>query len=77
MQVIVALAVGAILFLVGDFISVIGILVVAAGVWILYKTYNFNQEIGEYLTIELNSGSRLYFYEKNHQFTAGFKQVVF
>lgn len=75
-QAFIMLVVGVALLFMGDFITVLGIIVVAAGAWILYKTYKFNQEIGEYLVIELNSGSKLYFYEKNHQFLLEVMEVM-
>lgn len=73
---IAAVVIGVILFFVGNVITIIGSLIAAAGGWILYKTYKGNQETGEFLVIELNSGSRVYFYQKNHAFLLEIMEVM-
>lgn len=73
---IVAVIIGVLLFFVGNIITIIGALVAAAGGWILFKTYKGNQETGEFLVIELNSGSWVYFYQKNHDFLLEIMEVM-
>lgn len=73
---IAAVVIGVILFFGGGFITVIGSFIAAAGGWVLYKTHKSNQETGEFLVIELNSGNRLYFYQKNHAFLLEIMEVM-
>lgn len=73
---IVAVIIGVLLFFVGNIITIIGTLVAAAGGWIIFKTYKNNQETGEFLVIELNSGNRVYFYQKNHEFLLEIMEVM-
>lgn len=71
-----AVVVGVLLLFAGNIISIIGGFIAAIGGWILYKTYKGNQETGEFLVIELNSGSKVYFYQKNHAFLLEIMEVM-
>lgn len=47
---------------------VIGLPLIVIAVWLLYKTYQYNQELGEYLKLNLNSGQDDYLYSNDHDF---------
>ena len=76
MNQIIAICVGFIFLFLGDMLSVIGIVVIACAVYLLYMTYRYNMEIGEYLKIEMNSGKNIYFYNKNHKFLIEIMDVI-
>lgn len=56
--------------------AVIGLPLIAIAVWLLYKTYQYNQELGEYLKLNLNSGQNIYLYSSNHDFTIEVMDVI-
>lgn len=56
--------------------AVIGLPLIAIAVWLLYKTYRYNQEPGEYLKLNLNSGQNIYLYSGNHDFTIEVMDVI-
>lgn len=54
----------------------IGLAVGALGAWLIYKTYQRNQELGEYLILSLNSGEKISLYSKDHDFTIEIMDVI-
>lgn len=55
---------------------VAGLGIMILGSWLLYKTYLRNQDLGEYLVLNLNSGRDIYLYSKNHEFTIEIMDVI-
>lgn len=56
--------------------AVVGLPLIAIAVWLLYKTYQHNQGLGEYLKLNLNSGQNIYLYSSNHDFTIEVMDVI-
>lgn len=54
----------------------IGIVIMGLGVWMIYKTYEANQKLGEFLVLNLNSGRDIYLYSDNHDFTVEIINVI-
>lgn len=73
---IIAIGVGIIFLFLGDMFTVLGLAIIAGAVFLLYTTYIYNKEIGEYLKIEMNSGKSVYFYNKNHDFLVEIMDVM-
>lgn len=76
MNQIIAVIVGLIVLFLGNFFSVLGLVIMGSAIFLLYSTYKYNQEIGEYLKIEMNSGKSIYFYNKNHKFLVEIMDVI-
>lgn len=56
--------------------AVVGLPLIVIAVWLLYKIYQYNQELGEYLKLNLNSGQNIYLYSDNHDFTIEVMDVI-
>lgn len=50
-------------------LTLIGLAVETLGIWLIYKTHQRNQELGEYLILSLNSVEKVSLYSKDHDFT--------
>lgn len=73
----VLLAVGVLCFLSKSLLGVIiGLAIGGVGAWFIYSTYKRNQEIGEFLVLNLNSGRDIYLYSKDHEFTVQIMDVI-
>ena len=53
-----------------------GLPLAAIGAWLVYRIYQYNQELGEFLKLNLNSGQDIYLYSKNHGFTIEIMDVI-
>lgn len=73
---IIAVVVGIIFLFLGDIATILGLAIIAGAIYLLYTTYKYNKEIGEYLKIEMNSGKSIYFYNKNHKFLVEIMDVM-
>lgn len=73
---IIAVVVGIIFLFLGDIATILGLVIIAGAIYLLYTTYKYNKEIGEYLKIEMNSGKSIYFYNKNHKFLVEIMDVM-
>lgn len=73
---LIAVVVGIIFLFWGNIATVIGFAIIVAAIYMLYTTYRYNKEIGEYLKIEMNSGKNIYFYNKNHTFLVEIMDVM-
>ena len=71
-----AIVVGFILFFLDGVLTFIGLGIMACAGYVLYITYKYNTDIGEYLKIDMNSGKSLYFYNKNHKFLIEIMDVM-
>lgn len=58
------------------FFVLVGILGLLFSLFQLYTTYKKNQDLGEYLVLNLNSGRDIYLYSKNHVFTIEVIDVI-
>ncbi len=56
--------------------AVVGLLLIVVAAWFLYKTYQYNQELGEYLKLSLNSGEDIYLYSSDHDFTIEIMDII-
>ncbi|EOS30263.1 hypothetical protein C807_02237 [Lachnospiraceae bacterium 28-4] len=56
--------------------AVVGLPLIVIAVWLLYKIYQHNQGLGEYLKLNLNSGQDIYLYSSNHDFTIEVMDVI-
>lgn len=54
----------------------IGLGLIALGGWTIYRTYEINHQLGEYLVLNLNSGRNIYLYSNNHDFTIEVVNVI-
>ena len=52
----------------GAALTVIGIVLILAGILLIAVIYNYNSTLGQYLAIMLNSGSLFYFNSRNQAF---------
>lgn len=65
-----------VLFLKSTFWILIGLALVALGVWLIYRTIEYNNDRGEYLILSLNSGEKIYFHSTNHDFSIRVMDVI-
>lgn len=65
---IIMVLVGLLMIFSGSVVTLVGILVTGVGGVLLYNTYAKNQDTGEYLVLELNSGKSILLYCKTHNF---------
>lgn len=56
--------------------AIVGLPLAAIGAWLVYRIYQYNQELGEFLKLNLNSGQDIYLYSKNHGFTIEIMDVI-
>ena len=56
--------------------AIIGLPLIGIGLWSLYKIYQYNQELGEFLKLNLNSGQNIFLYSKDHDFTIKIMDVI-
>lgn len=56
--------------------AVVGLPLIAIAVWLLLRTYQYNQKLGEFLKLNLNSGQNIYLYSDNHDFTIEVMDVI-
>lgn len=54
----------------------IGMVLIGLGGWLLYRTYQANQNLGEFLVLNLNSGKDIYLYSTDHDFTVEIMDVI-
>lgn len=54
----------------------IGLALTAVGGWLIYRTYKINNELGEYLVLNLNSGRNIYLHSNSHDFTIEVMDVI-
>lgn len=76
MKVSFAMVIGFLLLFFDGIFTFTGAAIMLVSGYILYSTYKFNQELGQYLKIELNSGKNLYFYNKNKDFLVEVMDVM-
>lgn len=65
---IIMVLIGILLLFGGGVMLLVGLLVIGIGGILLYNTYSKNQDEGEYLVLELNSGKNIFLYCKKHTF---------
>ena len=56
--------------------AIVGLPLIAIGAWSIYKIYQYNQGLGEFLKLNLNSGQDIYLYSKDHKFTIEIMDVI-
>ncbi|MBO5486244.1 MAG: hypothetical protein J5988_04850 [Eubacterium sp.] len=53
-----------------------GLVLMGLSLWLIYRIYRKNQNLGEYLVLNLNSGRDIYLYSNNHNFTIEVMDVI-
>lgn len=56
--------------------AVIGLPFIVIAAWMLYRTYQHNQGLGEYLKLNLNSGQNVYLHSDDHNFTIEIMDII-
>ena len=54
----------------------IGLMLLGGVGFIIYNTYKVNQDVHEYLVLNLNSGQNIFLYSKDHSFTIKVMDVI-
>lgn len=75
-NVFVICLIGIVLMLCPGALKVAGIIVIAAGVVLLYLAWMENQDLGHYLQLELSSGKMYYFTAKDQEFLKSIMKVL-
>lgn len=64
------------LFLKSALWMIVGLALIVLGVWLIYKTIQYNDDRGEYIILSLNSGEKIYLHSTNHDFSIRIMDVI-
>lgn len=73
---IIMILVGLLMLFGGGALFLIGLICISLGAWLIYSTYQRNQDTGEYLVLDLNCGKDIYLYCKQHSFAVELMDVI-